>query len=113
MQPLPSDILKITIVDDSEAERCEAECGEDWSSAETLALAKQRIEERFGGEVQLEYIDLSKAVTDRRALELRQKIREEKTPVPLLVIDDKPRVFGRFDIRILLDTIEVELETRT
>jgi len=110
---LASDILNIIIVDDSEAEKCEAQCGEDWSSAETLALAKQRIEERFGREVQLEYIDLSKPVTDRRALELKQEIRNEKMPVPVLVIDDKPRVFGRFDIRILLDTIEVELETRT
>ena len=110
---MAKDVIEIVIVDDSRAERCEVQCGEDWSAAEALALAKQRIEERFDKKVQLEYIDLAKAATEPHILELKQKIEDEKTQVPLLVIDGKPRVFGLFDIRILLDTIEVELETRT
>ena len=112
MQPLVKDVINIVIVDDSTAERCEVQCGEDWYAAETLALARQRIEERFGSKVHLEYIDLAKSADEPHILELKRRIAEEKTQFPVLVIDGKPRVFGLFDIRILLDTIEVELETR-
>lgn len=104
--------MKITIVDDSKAEKCDAECGVDWSSTEAFTLARQRIEERFGDRAQLEYIDLSQPVTSRRALEFKQKIEDEKLPLPLLLVDGQPRIVGLFDTRLLLDTIEVEFETR-
>ena len=105
------DIVRITIVDDSKAEKGDAECGVDWSSTEAFTLASQRIEERFGDGAQLEYIDLAQSLTDRHALELKQKIEDEKLPVPLLFINGQPRIVGQFDIRLLLYTVEVELET--
>lgn len=112
MPPLIRDTIKITIADDTKAERCDAECGMDWSSAEVFALGSRRIEERFGNRVQLEYIELSKSTTKRHVIELKQRISDGKLQLPLLVIDGQPRISGRFDIRLLLDTIEAELEVR-
>jgi len=96
-------------MDDSKAEKCEAHCGIDWSSKEAITLINQRIKERFGGRVKLEYLDLSKPRTGR-ALELNQLVKDENLPLPLLVINGQPRISGQFDIRHLLDAIDAEME---
>ncbi|MFC1932239.1 DUF1462 family protein [Chloroflexota bacterium] len=102
--------IQIVIVNDSKGEKCDAECGVDWSSAEAVALASQRIEDRFGDEIKLEYIDLSQATDNPFALELSQEIKNKNLSLPLLLINGQPRISGQFDIRQLLDTIEVEIE---
>jgi len=102
--------IQITIVDDSEGEKCDARCGVDWSSAETLALASQRIKDRFGDKIRLEYVDLAKPMSSRDALKLKQQIRDENLTLPVLIINGKPRISGQFDIRLLLDAIDAEMQ---
>ena len=102
--------IQIVIIDDSKGEKCEANCGVDWSSAEAVTLANQRIKDRFGDRVKLEYLDLSKPGGDDRALEFKPRIKD--LPLPLLVINGEPRISGQFDIRMLLDVIDVEVEMR-
>jgi len=77
MTPLIRHAIQITIVDDSKGEKCNAHCGVDWSSAEAIALASQRIKDRFGDKIQLEYLDLSKPMTNHHSLELNQRIRNK------------------------------------
>ena len=110
MLPLIKHIIQVIIVDDSKGERCDAHCGVDWSSVEAVTLASQRIKDRFGDKIQLEYLDLSKPIANRHALELIQGIRSEGLSLPLLLINGKPRISGQFDIRLLLDAINAELE---
>ena len=43
--------IQISIIDDSEGERCNARCGVDWSAVEVITLASQRIRDRFGGKI--------------------------------------------------------------
>ncbi len=101
--------IQAVIIDDSKGERCDIDCGTDWSSAEAITLAKQRIKDRFGDRVQLDYIDLSKPVSDR-VLELDQRIKD--LPLPSLVINGESRISGQFDIRLLLDAIDAEIEIK-
>ena len=101
--------MQITVIDDSKTEKCEAHCGIDWSSKEAITLINQRIKERFGGRVKLEYLDLSKPRTGR-ALELNQLVKDENLLLPLLVINGQSRISGQFDIRHLLDAIDAEME---
>ena len=110
MLPLIKHDIQIIIVDDSKGKKCDASCGVDWSSVEAVTLAKQRIKDRFGDRVQLEYIDLSKSTNGHRALELNQRIKG--LPLPLLVINGEPRISGQFDIRMLLDAIDAEIEIK-
>ena len=79
----------------------------DWSSAENLALADKQIEARFGDRVRLQYLDLSEtgAVLGRQ---LHQRIGNAN--LPLLIVNGEPRIAGLFDIRMLLDAIEAEVE---
>ena len=100
--------FEVFIVDDSHAIECSAECGFDWSLAGNRSLAEQQIKARFGGEVQLRYFDLSRPAVDDAALEWQRKARD--LSLPLLVVNGKPRISGRFDIRMLLDAVEVAME---
>ena len=112
MLPLSKHDIEILIVDDRQARRCEVGCGMDWSSAEAIALADQQIKARFGDRVQLKYLDLSQAVTGYLALDLQQRIKNGNLPLPLLLINDEPRISGPFDIRMLLDAVEAEIEMK-
>jgi disulfide oxidoreductase YuzD len=108
--PLSKHNIQIVIVDDSKGEKCDAECGVDWSSAESITLASQQIEDRFGEEIKLEYVDLSQPLAHPLALELSQQITNTDLLLPLLLINGQPRISGPFDIRQLLDVIEAETE---
>jgi len=110
MVPLTKDIMQVTIVDDSNSEKCEAHCGVDWSSKEAITLACGRIRDRFGDNIQLEYLDLSKPIADHHALELVQGIENGNLSLPLLLINGEPRIAGQFDFRLLLDAINTEVE---
>ena len=104
--------IRVTIVDDSQGVKCDAHCGIDWSSAEAMTLATERIKKQFGDRVQLEYLDLAKPIIGDHALELSQQVRDKDLSLPLLVIDGQPRISGQFDIRQLVNAIEVEVEIR-
>jgi len=103
---------QVVIVEDSKGEKCDVHCGVDWSSVEAITLASQRIKDRFGDKIQLEYLDLSKPIANRHALELFQGIKNKDLSLPLLLINSKPRISGQFDIRLLLDAINAELELK-
>ena len=113
MMPSIKHTIQITIIDDSKGEKCDARCGADWSSAEAIALASQRIKDRFGDKIQLEYLDLSKPMANRHALELNQKFRSKNFSLPLLLINGEPRISGQFDIRLLLDALDAEVEIKS
>jgi len=111
--PLIKPAIQITIVDDSKGEKCDAHCGLDWSSAEVIALASQRIKDRFGDKMQLEYFDLSQPMTNHHTLELNQRISNKNLSLPLLMINGELRISGQFDIRLLIDAIDAEIEIKS
>ena len=112
MMPLIKPTIQITIIDDSKGEKCDAHCGIDWSSPEAIALATKRIKDRFGNQIQLEYLDLSQSITNYHTLELSQQVKNKNLSLPLLVINGVPRISGQFDIRQLLDATDAELEIK-
>ncbi len=110
MPPLTNRIIQITIVDDSSTEKCDASCGVDWSSQETLNLANQRTKDKFGDKIQLQYLDLSNPMTAHDAPEWNEVIKDKNLLLPLLLVNGQPRISGQFDLRQLLDVIEAEME---
>ncbi len=105
--------IQVTIADNPKGEKCDAHCGLDWSSAETISLASEQIKGRFGDRIQLKYLDLSQPITEHHALELSQQVKDKDLSLPLLVINGQPRISGQFDIRQLLDAIETEVEIKS
>ncbi|MFC2035282.1 hypothetical protein ACFLUJ_04060 [Chloroflexota bacterium] len=111
---MPSSInhtVQVTIVNDNRGEKCDVGCGIDWSSAEAITLASQRLKEKFGNRVKLVYLDLSIATTSRDTLEWRKIIKDKNLSLPLLLVNEQPRISGPFDVRQLLDVVDAVLET--
>jgi len=102
--------MKINIIGDSRQKECDTECGVDWSSEEALALARQRIVERFGQGMELQYLDLTRTAPDPDVSTWRELIREKNLSLPLLLLNDHIRISGEFDTRQLLDAIDAEME---
>lgn len=100
--------IQVIILDNSKGQKCMADCGIDWSASEVLALARQRLQDRFGDRVDLDYLDLAKPAANRHPLELSPEIRN--MPSPVLLINGKAVIAGLFDIRQLLDTTQAEIE---
>lgn len=107
-----SEPIKVTIFynSKSKSEECDAYCGIDWASAEAATMVSQRVKERFGDRIQIEYFDLSEP--NQRTIKLEQAMERENQILPSLVIDGRIRISGQFDIRHLLDAIEAEIETK-
>ncbi len=101
-------VINVTIVFDSAQKRCEGQCGLDWSSEETGNLVRRRISERFDDTVNLELLDLSKP--GQQSASIKKRFAYENVQVPSLLVDNEIRIPGEFDVRQLLDAIEVEQE---
>ena len=112
MLPLIKHTIQVSIIDDSNGEQCDGRCGVDWSSVEAITLASQRIRDSFGDKIKLEYLDLSRPIANRHALELFPGIKNKELSLPLLLINGELRISGQFDIRLLLDAINAELELK-
>ncbi len=110
--PLAKKTIQVTIANGSTSEPCEAHCGIDWSSPEAISLAKEQIKDKFGDGVTLEYLDLTRPTTNRYALELKQEVKDKDLFLPLLMINGRHRISGQFDIRMLVDAIEAEIEMK-
>ena len=102
-------MLRVVIVNHSGSVHCQAGCGLDWSQPESLKLAEERLQSRYGTEVQLEYIDLARSGEPFcEAGEVEEEVR-----FPRLLINGKMKIAGDFDMRMLLDAVEVEAEMVT
>jgi hypothetical protein len=108
MKLLPESKMQISIVDDSTNHVCTDNCGLDWSSPEILDTVKQQVMDRFGSNIDITYIDLSKAVDIKVIQKVKPLVCDLSMPV--LLVNNKPRIAGEFDSRRLIDVIEVELE---
>src|SRR3989304_4347882 len=97
--------IQITVLDDRHAEECEAGCSIDWSLPESLALARQQAQERFGNKVKIDYLNISRTKAKPDMLRWREEIRNKNLLLPLLLINGQLRIAGPFDIRQLMDTI--------
>ena len=72
MTPSSKNLINIAIVNNSQGERCNVRCGADWASAQDIALASQRIKERFGENIKLEYFDIAKSTAKYPPVKLQQ-----------------------------------------
>ena len=102
--------IQIIIIDDSRVEKCATGCGIDWSSPENMSFARQRIKESFGNSIILDYVDMAKPTISPPISELQQRLSKENLPLPVLTINSKPKIYGQFDTRMLLDVIATEVE---
>ena len=104
--------IKVTVIDDSRAEKCEGRCGLDFSSPETFESTAALLGKLFAGQVQLEYLDLAEPSVSRLYADVMEAVRRKNLSLPLLLLDGKVRISGYFDISSLQRVIQTEIEIR-
>ena len=102
--------VQVTVLNDSRIEGCEAACAIDWSDRDELALAARQVKERFGDDIHIAFADLSEDGIGPDLMKWSDRAVEKNLSFPLLLLNDLVRIAGNFDIRQLLDVIEVEVE---
>lgn len=102
--------MRVVIVNHSGSIHCQVGCGWDWSQPDHLKLAEERLHSRYGSLVQLDYIDLARSGSPPLAECQTDEMEEEEMRFPRLVINGKMKIAGDFDMRMLLDAVEVEAE---
>jgi hypothetical protein len=95
--------VRLTVIGNSRAPACQADCGADWSQPKTLSQARLALRERFGDRVRIDYVD-----TEHSKNRLKLLPREED--YPLLTVDGSIRLSGRFDLRQVMNVAEAQLE---
>ncbi|MFC2039070.1 hypothetical protein ACFLUG_04805 [Chloroflexota bacterium] len=107
---MESSHIRVTVLGGDASGECDADCGMDWNSAESISLASGLIKERFGSQIQIEYLDISGDLADPAAAEWREMVTANGLSLPVLLLNNRVRISGRFDIRQLLDAVEIEME---
>lgn len=105
-------LIKVTVVDDPQAEKCEGRCGLDLSSPEVIESTAAVLDKLFPGKVQLEYLDLSNPATSTAHADISERVTSGNLSLPLLLVDGRVRISGYFDIQLLQRVIQTEIEIR-
>ncbi len=102
--------VSVTIFYQKGKDLCDASCGVDWSMPANRELAVARVWQRFATKVELEFVDLDQADTAGKHHELRNRIERENLLLPILKVGKSLKITGAFDIRMLCDMVETEIE---
>lgn len=100
--------MEVLIFEHREAGKpCSEACGTDWLNEENQKLAQESISRRFGEEVNLRFYNLADPGVREQFPEILHKVENEGLYLPLLVINGEVKISGYFDLRMLLDMVEV------
>ncbi len=98
-----TDNIHIIILDKKEPDACCAGCGLDWSAPSNLLLAEERVKSRFNRAADAIYYDVTGGVP-RGLDQFKDRV------MPSLIINGHLRISGQFDMRMLLEAVDTEIE---
>ena len=101
---------RVTIVDNSQEEKCEGRCGLDFSSPATVEFVTEHLKKLYGDSVQLEYLDLADLSIRNSHPDIAEMLADRDLLLPLLLVNGNLRISGYFDIYILQNVIQTEME---
>jgi hypothetical protein len=105
----PRPTIHVIVVDDAASAKCDARCGLDLSCPDVLESTTQVLHKMFGKRVGLEYVRLD-AIQPGPLAEVADRVKGGELALPLLLINGKPRVSGYFDLHLLQESIQAEIE---
>ncbi|MDP2952944.1 MAG: DUF1462 family protein [Chloroflexota bacterium] len=99
-------MTRVVIFADSQVKRCPG-CGIECGVGEPADLVTQRLQDRFGQGVEIEYVDLSDpGARVQHEKEVRQ-IEEQELFLPVVAIEGVFRLAGSLEYRRIAEAIEV------
>lgn len=100
----------MTIIDDSRVSRCEGRCGLDLSAPERIRSIADLLKKIYGDAVRLDYYDVCGSSAEGSRLPLPEEVVAGTWSLPLLLVNGKLRISGYFDLRLMQDVIQAEIE---
>ena len=97
--------IRVTIYDDSTSEHC-SHCGIEWSSKEAIQFVTERLREKYGDSVILEYLDLAEPSTHRQNQEVIHKINQQGLALPVVALNGVLKLCGNVEYRMIVEAIE-------
>jgi hypothetical protein len=101
--------ILVTVVDEAASPKCEARCGLDLSSPETLKSTSDVLRKLFGSRVKIKHVSLA-AIEAGPLPGIAERVKSGDLVLPLLLINGKPRISGYFDLHSLQEVIQAEIE---
>jgi disulfide oxidoreductase YuzD len=95
--------ISVTLFDDSSGEHCLG-CGERFD------LVIERLKERYGDEVVVEYLDLAEPAARLQHQEVVNRVKETGLMLPLVAINGVLRLCGGVEYRTIVEAIETQKE---
>ena len=92
------------------AKMCSESCGVNWLTPGPQQEARDRLKQRFGDKVKIDFYDLDIPAVQEKHGKWLERVKKEKLLMPLLVIDGEVRINGFFDTRMLIDMVDAEGE---
>lgn len=102
--------VQVIILDSNRSQKCEVGCGLNWSSPELLQNTQVLFQRLYEDSVRVEYLDLDNSQTRHLYSAIVRRVEEENLPLPLLMLNGRIRLSGYFDLRMLQDAIQAEME---
>lgn len=92
--------IRIEIITGKQSTLCKKDCGTDWSRTEIQIQVRKDIRKRFGNQVRVDF-KLSDEIDEQT---------EKENNDPVLLINGQNRLAGQFDIRQVMDILEIQME---
>lgn len=102
--------IQLTILDDSQGEKCEAGCGLDFSLPDVFRSTAEVLSKLYGENVRLEFLDLVEPSVSKANPGIVERVRSGSLSLPILLINGRLRISGYFDIHLLQKALQAHIE---
>lgn len=102
--------LHVTVYYEIHPPQAGACCGASPSSGELAEHVVEHLNQRYGDNVELEFLDLSDAQVRLRNHELAKRIGEGEALLPLITVEGVPRLWGAADFWSIVKAIDTHRE---
>lgn len=102
--------ITVTIVDDSRAEHCQAQCGMSCGHDEDMTFTREHLRRRFGPDIEVDLVDLADPTARDRNPDLVKLVEAMSIALPAVVIDGVVRLSGNLEFRAIAEAVEVHRE---
>ncbi|MBI4333701.1 MAG: hypothetical protein HY673_20755 [Chloroflexi bacterium] len=102
--------IEVTVLVDSAAPSCEGDCVMDWLKPENQAVARRELARKHGDGAAVDFVDIRASSPGAPRAGLVRQTLAGNPRFPALLLNGNPRIAGPFDLRMLLDMVETEMD---
>lgn len=100
--------MRLAILNDTSRRDGCTFCYGTWSTPEDIMFIVDRLQERYGQHVAVQYVDVARDQPNQDDARLVELAREQGLPLPIVAIDGSIKLIGAADYRVIAEAIEAQ-----